>query len=185
MYVSLVRIGDIQSDLLERIRDRLVAARHDVVTRLHPLSLNPDFAHNVARSQYGSTDLLAALLDLHEQTDQPGSPDRLVGVAAVDLFIPVLTYVFGEALLSRPAAVISTLRLDPSYYGLPGDLDLIAHRAAIEIIHELGHTSGLVHCHEPDCAMRSSFSPEEIDLKGSELCVECERQWTAALRQPG
>lgn len=181
MYVSLVRIGNIQPDLLVRIRDRLLVARPDVNTTLHPLSLNPESAHNVDRSQYGSTDLLAALLDLHKQTDQLGSPHRLVGVAAVDLFVPALTYVFGEALLSKPAAVISTLRLAPSFYGLPDDLDLVTCRASTEIIHELGHTSELVHCHEQDCVMHSSFSPEEIDLKGSEFCVECDRQWTAAL----
>ncbi len=44
----------------------------------------------------------------------PAKGDRVLGVADRDLFIPILTFVFGEAQLGGRAAVFSTARLDPA-----------------------------------------------------------------------
>ena len=100
---------------------------------------------------------------------------RVLGVTGVDLFIPVLTYVFGEAQVYGPAAVVSTHRLQPTVYGLPDDPGLFYRRLLTEAIHELGHTHGLLHCLEPGCAMGSSTYVEEIDLKRPALCPTCRR----------
>jgi archaemetzincin len=97
----------------------------------------------------------------------------VVGVTAVDLFVPVLTYVFGEAQLGGRAVVVSTHRLRPEAYGLPADDELVAARTEKEALHELGHTWGLRHCHAPDCVMRASTYAEEIDLKPAALCDRC------------
>jgi archaemetzincin len=96
-----------------------------------------------------------------------------VAVVEVDLFVPVLTYVFGEAELNGTAAVISTQRLHNQYYGLPRDDDLAWRRLEKEVLHELGHTFGLYHCHQFECVMRSSTYVEEIDLKRAALCPDC------------
>ena len=172
MTIELVPIGDLDGGLLTQIALRLESTSTTVACEISSTGLDPTFAYAPQRSQYGSTDLIRAL---ETQSDA----NRVVGVATVDLFIPVLTYVFGEALLHRPAAVISLKRLDPTFYGLPPDLDLLLTRAATEILHELGHTFGLMHCHSATCVMRSSHSPEEIDLKGSELCIHCQGRATA------
>jgi hypothetical protein len=66
----------------------------------------------------------------------------VLGIAGVDLFIPILTYVFGEAQLAGRAAVVSTYRLDNALYGLPANHRLLLDRLAKEAIHELGHTAG-------------------------------------------
>ena len=97
----------------------------------------------------------------------------MIGVTAADLFVPVLTYVFGEAQLGGRAAVVSTHRLRPEAYGLPADDDLLTARAEKEALHELGHTYGLLHCPAPDCVMRASTYAEEIDLKPAALCERC------------
>ncbi|TPW11234.1 MAG: peptidase, zinc-dependent [bacterium] len=91
------------------------------------------------------------------------------------LFIPVLSFVFGEAQLDGPAAVVSTWRLDPVAYGLPGDAARLQERLAKEITHELGHTLGLYHCRQFECVMRSSTDVEEIDLKRGVFCPECRK----------
>ncbi len=98
---------------------------------------------------------------------------RLLGVTEFDLYIPILTFVFGEAQLGGSAAVVSYHRLMQEFYGLPADLDLLANRLLIEAVHELGHTLRLTHCHDYQCAMAPSHAVEWIDIKDSGFCEEC------------
>ena len=69
-----------------------------------------------------------------------GSTWRLLGITQLDLYIPILTFVFGEAQLGGASAVVSYHRLQQEFYGLPQDRDLLANRLLIESVHELGHT---------------------------------------------
>ena len=73
--------------------------------------------------------------------------DRVLAVTDVDLFIPVLTFVYGEAQLGGRAAVVSTARLsvEPRAPTTPA----VARRLVKETVHELGHTFGLLHCDAP------------------------------------
>ena len=142
----------------------------------HPPSFDPELAFDPARGQYNSRILLAQLLN-----QQPDQTTRILGVAGVDLFIPVLTYVFGEAQLDGRAAVVSTYRLDNQIYGLPPDRDLLFQRLCKEAIHELGHTYNLVHCHTHPCVMLSSPYVEGIDVKSERFCEDC----LGLLRQAG
>lgn len=133
----------------------------------HPPGFDPEIAFDPSRGQYNSRVLLGHLLD--EDT----SAERILGVTAVDLFIPVLTYVFGEAQLDGRAALVSTHRLDPTVYGLPENRKLLTERLHKEAIHELGHTYNLLHCEDTLCVMRSSTYVEEIDTKSYRFCQRC------------
>jgi archaemetzincin len=95
----------------------------------------------------------------------------VLGVTDRDLFIPILTYVFGEAQLSGRAAVVSLARLvdDVALRGRP----LLLERAAKEAIHEVGHAFGLVHCLWEGCVMGRSPAVREVDEKTAELCDDC------------
>lgn len=139
----------------------------DVVVRIREPAFDPEECFEPRRGQYHSTRLLARLLA------GPWDGDRVLGVAGVDLFIPVLTFVFGEAQLDGRAAVVSATRLDPRFYGLPADERLQLDRLEKEAIHELGHTFGLVHCAAWGCVMRSSTYAEELELKTGSFCDEC------------
>jgi archaemetzincin len=139
----------------------------------HPPLFDPETAFEPSRGQYNSRVLLARLL-----ADAPAAR-RVLGVAGVDLFIPVLSYVFGEAQLGGRAAVVSLHRLDNQVYGLPADGDLLFARLLKEAVHELGHTYDLVHCHDDRCVMASSTYVEGIDLKSERFCASCR----ALLRQ--
>jgi archaemetzincin len=98
----------------------------------------------------------------------------VLGVTDVDLFIPILTFVFGEAQLGGSAAVVSTARLKEA---LPvADPRLVIERLAKEAIHELGHAMGLVHCATRDCAMGRSASVRDVDSKRGSLCGSCRAQ---------
>ncbi len=129
---------------------------------------DPEPAFDSFRNQYNSTLILSGLLDHHA-----GFDGKVVGVTTHDLFVPVLTYVFGEAQLDGMVAVVSAHRLLEEYYGMTTDHELERERLLKEIVHELGHTFGLIHCHDPECVMRSSTSVEDIDLKGLEFCGRC------------
>ena len=133
-----------------------------------PIELDFRGPYDSVRRQVSSTALLAQILDR-------GAPAALkqIGVVNVDLFMPVLTFVFGEAQLSGTAAIVSTRRLANEFYGLPRDDALMLRRLEKEIVHELGHTFGLYHCRQFECVMRSSTYVEEIDLKKAVPCGRC------------
>ena len=71
------------------------------------------------------------------------------------------------------AAIVSLARLRQEFYGLPPNAELLAARARKEVLHELGHTFGLVHCPEVDCTMSLSTNVRQLDLKGSGYCTDC------------
>ncbi len=123
---------------------------------------------NSARRQYQSAAILTELLGR-----LPSPDSKLIGVTDVDLYIPVLTFVFGEAQLNGAVALASSHRLHNSFYGLPEDDDLFLERLEKEVVHELGHTFNLRHCDHYACVMHSSTFVEDIDLKRSEFCGEC------------
>jgi archaemetzincin len=131
-----------------------------------PLDLKPCLVPS--RQQHHATLVLAALLR-HRQ--DPCA--KILGVVAVDLFSPVLTFVFGQAQLDGPGAVVSTYRLRSEFYGLPADEGLLVERAIKECVHELGHAFGLVHCDDYGCVMHPSTAVDEVDLKGSAFCARC------------
>jgi archaemetzincin len=137
--------------------------------------LDPAFAFDSYRNQFNSTSLLAALLERY-----PDHRGKIIGITTVDLFVPVLTYVFGEAQLDGKVAVLSSFRLREELYGLDPNSQVEHIRLLKEVLHELGHTFGLVHCHRSECVMHSSTSAEEIDVKGKNFCEKCERILKAA-----
>ncbi|MGB8359407.1 MAG: archaemetzincin family Zn-dependent metalloprotease [Bacteroidales bacterium] len=124
--------------------------------------------YNPGRRQYDANKLLSFIAG--------GSSDeftKLIGLFRVDLFIPILTYIFGQAMLNGHSAVASVYRLRNEVYGLKKDESLLLSRTIKEVIHELGHTFGLIHCHVPSCVMRSSTYVEDIDQKSHHLCTRC------------
>jgi archaemetzincin len=120
------------------------------------------------RDQADADALLASLERL------PAPPDAvLVGVTPEDIAIPIFTFVFGLARMGGRAALISLARLDPGFYGLPRNDELILARAVNEILHELGHVAQLQHCDSGACLMRFAGSVEKVDVRGSAFCGAC------------
>jgi archaemetzincin len=157
--------------VLAQLADRLSRIFASTVV-LRPPHFDPERAFDSSRGQYNSTSLLGHLLD-EPTADNGRDQERILGVASVDLFIPILTYVFGEAQLDGRAAVVSTYRLDNAQYGLPRNDGLLLDRLVKEATHELGHTYGLVHCGDTSCVMRSSTYVEDIDVKSEKFCTAC------------
>ena len=131
-------------------------------------NLNIEKAYDLSREQYYSTVILQQLLKMHNKENE-----KVLGLTSLDLFIPILTFVFGEAQLNGKAAVVSSFRLRSEYYGIKPNEILLKERILKESVHELGHTFGLIHCPNFECVMHSSTYVEEIDLKNVHFCQRC------------
>jgi archaemetzincin len=168
--LHLLPVGTVESRVLEELR-RGLAATFRVTCQVLDQRLDPEFAFHPERQQYHSTELLARLKNFVR-------PDswRVLGVTQVDLYMPILTFVFGEAEMNNACALISSHRVRQEYYGLPPDPEIARERLLKEGVHELGHTMGLTHCRDYGCAMASSHSIEWIDLKNGEFCADCRRR---------
>ena len=166
----LVPFGPVEPELMQPLRQRL---SHLLPFEIQPeiAARDPEPAFDPRRGQTFST----RLLDMLSGEAGLEEGDRLLGVTERDLFIPILTFVFGEAQLAGPAAVFSTHRLRPTFYGLPPDPEWLLERSVKEAVHELGHTFGLLHCRRTDCVMRSSTVAEDVDLKPASFCRDCAR----------
>lgn len=124
--------------------------------------------YDPVRRQYNGDKLLKEVAALNGEGNS-----KTIGLFNVDLFIPILTYIFGQAQLNGKTAIASQYRLSNERYGMPHDDKLLFQRFTKEVIHELGHTFGLLHCHIPTCVMRSSTYVEDIDQKEIGLCSKC------------
>jgi archaemetzincin len=127
-----------------------------------------DKAYDARRNQYYSSELLAQLI-----TNPPADAHRMLGVTGLDIFIPVLTYIYGEAQVNGLGALTSTYRLREEFYNKPPNVHVFNERLAKEAVHELGHTYGLVHCSHPECVMASSTYIEDVDEKSRHFCKSC------------
>ncbi len=120
------------------------------------------------RNQYYSTKILEKVIQSYNEKF-----DKVLLITDHDLYVPVLTFVFGEAQLNGTAAIASTCRLHQEFYGLPTNDEILLERLEKEILHELGHTFGMRHCRDWNCVMHSSSNIDEIDIKPKSFCKEC------------
>jgi archaemetzincin len=171
----LLPVGEPDGPLLDRLR-RDLQRELRVPTTILPERLDPSFAFHAERQQYHSTQILAHLAPFVNDRCW-----RIVGIASHDLYMPILTFVFGEAQLGGRCALVSAQRLAQPFYGLPPDDELTAARLLKETLHELGHTLDLTHCQDYSCVMASSHSVEWIDIKSADFCRECRARVSSSI----
>ncbi len=173
--IQLLPLGNVPASLLNDLCDGLSRRFPGRCEILNP-EPDPLYALNINRQQYSSTEILARMATCP-------APDawKLLGVTAVDLYIPILTFVFGEAQLDGACALVSTHRLGQEVYGLPPDPERLRQRLLKEAVHELGHTLALKHCADYRCVMAPSHSVEWIDLKTADFCAHCRARVTATI----
>jgi archaemetzincin len=165
--VDVLPVGEVPEEIV-RAMEACLRERLGLDARRLPPIEPPPQAFDARRGQHASARLLQ---EAHRLRD-PGSL-RVLAVTEVDMFIPMLSFVFGQAQLGGAAAIVSLARLRQEFYGLPANDGLLARRAAKETLHELGHTFGITHCEDPSCAMSLSTSVHQIDTKDAGLCPDC------------
>jgi len=159
-------VGDFSDGLIEAIAgelQRVFGFSSAIDTVLQDIS----FALDQNRNQHHSTMILEQLA-----ARAPARAVRVIALAQVDLFIPILTHVYGEAQLGGTACIVSTFRLNEGRSGMNISRKYIG-RVVKEAIHELGHTFNLRHCPEESCIMHYCRNEEDVDRKSDELCRYC------------
>jgi archaemetzincin len=178
--LCLVSIGSVPENALQWIEAAAAEWFPLPIRRLPPVAV-PDGAYDPKRHQYQSIEMMKMLAKLSPIDN--GS--RILGVTDVDLAIPMLTFLFGQAQFDGPIAVVSLCRLHQEFYGMPAQESLLRERAVKEVLHELGHTFGLVHCSEETCAMSLATHIELVDAKAEQFCARCGLQLVQRFSREG
>jgi archaemetzincin len=165
LYVS--PIGAVDPDLIGWIASCVADAFEVAVTTLEPVP-EPRDAYDERRGQYSSVAMLQTLA-----RSAPEDGAKVLGVTERDLFIPMLSFVLGQAQLDGRFALVSMARLRQEFYGLPPDSAVLRARARAETLHELGHAFGLIHCPDSHCAMSLSTGIAQVDRKLDGYCASC------------
>lgn len=162
----IVPFGTIRKEVLVFLQNELIRTfGFDV--RIAREEHIPQYAFDPKRRQYHSTKILEWLKNI------PVMDTRILGIVDLDLYVPELNFVFGEADVAHGVCVISLVRLRQEYYGLPKNENLFLERALKEAVHELGHIYRLGHCGDARCIMHFSNSLQDTDIKGPDFCPRC------------
>lgn len=166
-YIDIVPIGEIVEPLLVSLKQSL-SQTFRIQTRIRKRAFDIPPVYDSVRNQYNSSGLLLQVIN-----DIPPETLKILAVTELDLFIPIFTFLFGEAQLNGKGALVSTHRLHNQFYGIPENEELLKNRLLKEGIHELGHTFGLIHCFTLRCVMNTSTYVEDIDQKSAQFCRAC------------
>jgi archaemetzincin len=167
MEINIAPLEFSNKILLERIRKALSGIYRSNVEVI-PLKIRIDKEYNDDRKQYFSTGIIS-------QAVRKSEPflGKILMLMESDIFVPVFTFLFGEAQLAGKHALVSVCRLHEEFYSGKTDDGLLFERTLKEAMHELGHTYGLVHCKDWNCVMHPSRNVEEIDIKPAAYCETC------------
>lgn len=165
--IAIATAGKVDGEAVAWIEGCLATEIGDDTERISPVP-DPGYAYDASRGQYSST------LVLHDALARlPANASKLLVITERDIFIPMLSFVYGQAQLDGPVAVLSLARLRQEFYGLPPNRALLLVRARKEALHEMGHTYGITHCGDTGCVMSLSTNIEQLDAKGSGYCDDC------------
>ena len=159
-------IGIDEPALLEQLGEK-VSEVFGYPVNICDLLSDIEFACSPERHQYNSTLIINRLSET-----APGDYLKVLAVCRKDLFIPILTYVFGEAQLNGRACIVSIYRLKDTRAVLNPD-GVFADRVIKEAVHELGHTFNIRHCSDNSCVMHYCRSLKDVDNKKISMCRYC------------
>lgn len=176
--ITLISFGYFERELLEMIIED-VEREFQLPVRTREGHIDLSEFYDSARRQYDGNRLIKAIDSMYAMDSH-----KTLGLFNVDLFIPILTYIFGQAFLGGRSGIASIYRLSNESYGIKADKKVFIDRFRKEVIHELGHTFGLIHCSNITCVMRSSTYVEDIDQKESRLCPHCKTELINLYQKP-
>jgi archaemetzincin len=173
--IIIAPVGAFDDDIL-RVIEQMIVDRLGLPCRIQSLIDTIDFAWDAKRRQFHSTAILDRLAE-----KAPSDALKLIALTDRDLFIPILTHVYGEAQLGGLSCIVSTFRLADGISPV-GQRRCYLERIVKESAHELGHTFDLRHCKDSQCLMHYCRSIGDVDHKANQLCRYCRVLLSDALK---
>jgi archaemetzincin len=166
-HIGLLPLGKIP-DISVRTLSANISAHLGISVKILPPGETPEYAYDKNRLQYDAGKILSGL-----ETQIDYKTQKVIALCDIDLFIPVLTHVYGEARQDGRCALVSLFRLNagPS----PGQQlsSQTLERAIRVAFHEIGHLFNLFHCDNHCCLMHFSYDLEQLDKKPLGFCRYC------------
>lgn len=142
---------------------------------LPPLE-HPTYALDEKRLQYNASTILKAL-----ESEPFHNYAKIMGVLDVDIFVPILTHVFGEAEQGGKCGLVSLHRLRKDVDVSAPPMPLLLERVAKVTLHEVGHLFNLFHCMDEKCLMHFSGRLRDLDKTPLYFCRYCSVYFRDAL----
>jgi archaemetzincin len=165
--VGVVPFGAVDGMVLKAVAANILGYLHVDTEIIAPMEY-PEYAYDCHRLQYDAGIILKAF----ESVSFEGLA-KVIGILDADLFVPILTYVFGEARQGGRCALVSLPRLRKNPDGTEALLPLFLERAAKVALHELGHLFNLIHCEDERCLMHFSGGVRDLDKAPPYFCRYC------------
>jgi archaemetzincin len=159
--LGILPLGRVEGEMIQAVAGAF-AGEIGMALRVMPGLESPDYAFDRHRIQYDAARIISRI----EAMDIDGCA-RVMALVDVDLFVPVFTFVFGEARLGGRVALVSLFRLEDR-----------PDRAVKIALHEFGHLCMLDHCRESRCVMNFAKGLGQLDRVPPYYCRYCLGQVT-------
>lgn len=165
--IGVAAFGEVDEIISKSIAANILGyLRLETVTA--PPCVSPGYALDKSRMQYNAGHILEAF-----ETTVSDDYEKVIGVLDVDLFVPIMTYVFGEARQGGKCALVSLHRLKKNADGSVPARHLVLERTAKVALHELGHLFNLGHCRDEGCLMHFTGGIRDLDRTPPYFCRYC------------
>jgi archaemetzincin len=165
MTLKIMPFGSVPKDILAAVESELRLSLNIFSEVQAPLGLPMEY-YNTIRHQFLSGKVLDFIANKFS--------GRILGITDDDMYSDEKGFVFGQAELPGRVAIVSTCRLDTTFYKQAPDRNLLKERVVKESVHQVCHSIfGMSHCSNPRCVMSSSSTVFDVDRKEKNLCEEC------------
>ena len=113
--ITLISFGYFDQEILERISPD-ISREFSFPVRTKTGNLDLSEFYDPSRRQYNGTTLLNKI-----NSEFAADSSKTLGLFNIDLFIPILTYIFGQAFLNGRIGIASIYRLSNERYGIKTD----------------------------------------------------------------
>jgi archaemetzincin len=176
--IGILPMGDIPS-LIPQVMAAHIESYLRLPADIFPPEGLPEIAFDQRRLQYDAGKTVTEL----ERRTGPGGCSKMVAVLSCDLFVPIFSFVLGEARQGGAWALVSLYRLGKNEDGSLPPESSVYKRTAKVALHEIGHLFDLVHCDDERCLMHFSGGLADLDRTEMQFCRYCRQLFQEAKEQ--
>ena len=196
LRIAIVPVGRMDPLEVEAAAARIAKTLNKPVTLRQPTPV-PKAGDDPARGQHVAGPFLAELrgqlprlpvvkiVGVVAAPDPAGAPaiaatmaEATLFVTDVDLYKPQTDGVFGDIDAAAHVAVVSVRRLREAFYKRKVDPVKARARLVKLALYAIGRARGLPECKERACALFTTSSLADIDMKPEKYCASCWRRMT-------